>query len=385
MNRLFIALIALVSLAACSSTDTPPPEVQLSQLNLPPPTHQLGQDIPTRKQIFALPDEAKAVLDDKFNRHRQDEQRLMSSFRRWMTQPDGFDVVYDNKTTFTASQTFHEQAGNCLSLSILTHAFAEHLQLKAYFLEPDVPFFWEMHDSFETLGDHINVYIRSRQNLNKIWGSSGFIVDFTENDLYRYAKRYELSKDDIVGSFYHNRAAEALAADDLDLAYSFSYHALQNAPQKSKSYSLIGIVLRRMGEVELAEQAYNIGMQLDAMDPVLLNNLAFFYRTENRDYEALLMSLRLDQIKLESPFVLAREAESYYLEGSYNDALRHYNKAIRRADYIHNFYFGKARVLLALGEYEDALVALEKAQELSTTREQNARYGGKIAALNNLM
>ncbi|GGA81581.1 hypothetical protein GCM10011369_24430 [Neiella marina] len=385
MNRLFISLIALLSLAACSSTETQAPVVQLSQLNLPTPSHQVGQDIPSRKQIFALSREAELLLNKKFAIDRSDKDRLMSSFRRWMVKPSGFQVDYDNKTTFTAAQAFEERAGNCLSLAILTHSFAEHLGLKAYFLEPDVPFFWEMHDSFETLGDHINVYVRSPHNMDQVWGPSGFIVDFTENDLYRYAKRYELTKDDIVGSFYHNRAAESLAANDLDLAYSFSYHALRNAPQKSKSYSLIGIVLRRMGEVELAEQAYNIGMQLDAMDPVLLNNLAFFYRAENRDYEALLMSLRLDQIKLESPFVLAREAEEYFSEGSYNDALSHYNKAIRRADYIHNFYFGKARVLLALGEYEDALVALEKAQELSTTREQNARYGGKIAALNNLL
>lgn len=385
MRELIALLLVSISLVGCSSTDTQPPVVSLSQLQLPAPQHQLGEEVPSMRQIFTLPESATSVLEERFKRYRDDPERVMEQFRNWMNKSRGFYVEYDNQTTFTAAQTYEERAGNCLSLSILTYAFAEYLELRAYFLEPDVPYFWQMQGSFETIGDHINVYIRLPYDRNKVFGASGFIVDFTEDDMFRYAKRYELSKQDIVSSFYHNRAAEALVNNDLDLAYSFAFHALNNKPQASKSYSLMGIILRRMGNTELAEQAYNIGMQLDAMDPVLLNNLVYFYRSEERHYDALLLDLRLERIKLESPFVIARSAEISYQDGAYKEALRQYNKAIRQADYIHNFYFGKARVLLALGEYEEAMEALQKAKELSTTREQNARYGGKIAALNRMM
>ncbi|MBW8192855.1 hypothetical protein K0504_17595 [Neiella marina] len=385
MRELTIILLVWLSLVACSSTSNQAPVVSLSQLNLPQPEHHLGAEIPSLRQIFTLPDSAKKLLDDQFSRYAIDQDRVLDEFRHWMSSPEGFYVEYDNQTTFTVTQTFEERAGNCLSYSILTHAFADYLNLKAYFLEPDVPLFWQMQETFETIGDHINVYVRLPYDREKVFGPTGFIIDFSENDRFKYAKRYELSKEDIVGSFYHNRAAEALAQGDLPLAYSFAFHALNNKPQASKSYSLIGIVLRRMGNVELAEQAYNIGMQLDSMDPVLLNNLVYFYRSEERHYDALLLDLRLEQIQLESPFVIARSAEESFKDGSYKESLKQYNRAIRRADYIHNFYFGKARALLQLGEYDEAMEALMKAQELSTTREQNSKYGGKIAALNRLM
>ncbi|MCM2680405.1 tetratricopeptide repeat protein [Echinimonas agarilytica] len=385
MRTLLLIGWCVLSFACTSTNDGSIAERPIGLSELPLPVHRAGEDIPDAQQIFALSPEIKETLDHKFARYRHDPHDLMFAFRKWMTADDGFKVQYDNTTTYTATETFHERAGNCMSLALMTVAFADHLDLSADFLRPDVPLFWEQRDGIETIGDHVNVVVRENYQRPYVLGSNAFIVDFTPNNRYQFVKRMKLSRHEAITSFYSNRAAEALSLNQLDLAYSYAWHAIQTSPLDSGIYSLVGVVLRRQGQIDLAERSYRAGMQLDDVDPLLLHNLVYFLRFDERHYEAYLLSLKLEKIKLNSPFVMAREAQSFYEAGDYKQALETYNNAIQRANYIHDLHFGKARVLLALGEYEDAKAELNKAKELSTTRQQASQYSGKIAALNNLL
>ena len=48
-------------------------------------------------------------------------------------------MLYRNSANTTANTTFNNRAANCLSLSIMTYALAEHVGLNATFYEVEIP------------------------------------------------------------------------------------------------------------------------------------------------------------------------------------------------------------------------------------------------------
>ena len=380
-NFRYCIFLINIALMGCSHTLQTPPSADLSLLHLPEPRHVPSHGLPTVGDIFALPDEAKAMLDQKFSAYRRDPLQRVNAFRRWMAKPNGFRVDYDNATTYLAAESYAEQAGNCMSLAILTVAFARHLELQADFIKPDVPLFWEQRENLEAINDHINVMVQPSLRSMHFSSNMGFMIDFSVGNPLQHAKSNQISEQEAISYFYRNRSAEALANEDLDLAYSYAYQVMNLLPKRADSYSLIGLVLRRQNQSELAQQVYELGMLYDDEHPVLLHNLAILYRSQGMVQQAVPLEKRLDSLRMTSPFVTARKADQEYELGHFELALNLYNKALRQADYVHDFHFCKAKTLFALGEYRLAQRSFEKALELSTTRQQGYVYSRKIALL----
>lgn len=379
--RILTLIFCVLCLLACSSTPQVVTHQPYVELNLPLPLHTPGLEIPDRDQLFELPESAKVLLDEKFKRYRRDPLALIKEFEIWMAKPGGFRVLYDNETTQLASETYESGAGNCMSLALLTAAFSKHLNLHFDFMRPDVPLYWEQREDIETINDHINVMVRANRGSLYRANQQAFLVDFSVLSRFRYASERIISEAEAISLFYRNRAAEALAKGELDLAYSYGYQVMEIMPMHAGSYSLMGVILRRQGQQELAEQVYLAGMQFDQGHPFLLHNLVYMYRFQGEEQKAQPYLAQLERLKLKSPFVIAREADELYEQGKYEEALALYRKAIRKADYIHDFHFGKARSLFSLGNYKAARRALTKAKELSTTLRQGYVYENKLSAL----
>lgn len=374
--RVIVLVFLLGGLVACSSLQNSIAPEDVIQLELHRPLHQMGQEIPNRKQIFALPAPAKELLRRKFRQYDNDLYGRVHAFRSWMTRKGGYRVLYDNSTSHTAAETFATGEGNCISLAILTVAFAHELRLWPQFMNPEVPFFWEQREGIELVNGHINVVVRAEPT-----SPLGFFVDFDPRSTFSYRDNKKLSIQKTINLFYHNRAVEALARADYELAYSYAYYAVQMMPNEASNYSLLGVVLRRQGMLQLAEQSYLKGLQLDDDHPFLLHNLVYFYRSNGEPHQAEPYLARLAKHRIRSPFVIAKEADELYQQGKFQESLALYNKAIRKADYIHDFYFGKAKALVALGEFDSAEKALLKAKAKSITIRQGELYQGKLTAL----
>lgn len=379
--RFIGVLFTTLILCGCGATQQAITQTTFPEPSLPEPSLLVGQGLPTQDQIFELPQPAKDLLNREFPRYRSDPVERVIDFEQWMAKPGGFRVLYDNETTYVAAETYAQGAGNCMSLAILTAAFARHLNLHVSFMSPDVPYFWEMREGLERINGHVNVAISAKRGSLRKVNQQAFLVDFSRAGPYRVKENRKISENEAISWFYRNRAAEALEAGELELAYSYAYQVKQMMPDLAGTYSLLGLILRRQGEVELAEQAYLYGDQLEQDNPFILNNLVYLYQSQGRPEQALAYQQRLSRLKIESPFGIARQADELYAQGDFKGALALYKKAIRKADYVHDFHFGKARSLFSLGEYKAANRALEKAKELSMTLSQGARYEQKLAAI----
>src|SRR6266496_647355 len=80
------------------------------------------------EDVFAISAEMKSYLETEFARgdHGKDRRRALFDA---LYKKGGLKLEYDLATTRNAAQTFEARSGNCLSLVIMTAAFAKEMGL----------------------------------------------------------------------------------------------------------------------------------------------------------------------------------------------------------------------------------------------------------------
>ncbi len=119
------ALLACVLLAACATPQqrVAPPQFLFNDSAFSAPSERISAD-----DVFALNDQMKRYLRTSIASQLQlmgMQQGLISA----LYQKDQLKLQYDVSMTRNASQAFDARAGNCLSLVIMTAAFAKELGL----------------------------------------------------------------------------------------------------------------------------------------------------------------------------------------------------------------------------------------------------------------
>src|SRR2546428_4236208 len=132
---------------------------------------------------------------------------------------------YRSAATTPAEQTFHQRAGNCLSLSLMTIALADKFGLYAQLQEvPMVPV-WERQGQFDLISGHVFVIVRrTRFRDSGLMDASGDLaIDFDPAIRRAYTGRISsipIPREPCLAMFYNNRGAEAYLAGKLEEAFA---------------------------------------------------------------------------------------------------------------------------------------------------------------------
>ncbi len=119
----------------CSSVPLGPPSPQIFQDGLFAP----GQEPIDAKAVFAISPAMQAFLTRDFPAHgyRKDPREALVQALNSKAQ---LRLEYDSARTRTASEAFDARSGNCLSLVLMTAAFAKELGLpvryRSVFVDP---------------------------------------------------------------------------------------------------------------------------------------------------------------------------------------------------------------------------------------------------------
>lgn len=385
MNRLCLVFLLSCALIGCASTSPPVVLSPYPALHDELFTSYEAFPVETEEEVFYLSPEAKAFVDRATiisggSAHHKSVKKLVSA----IFDHSEMGLLYRNNANSTADTTFNNRAANCLSLSIMTYAMAQHAGFEAKFYEVDIPEYWTRREGFSFLNGHINlrVGISKDPTVTNI-GPSFADVDFDPQMLRNHFPRINVTKKRILAMFYNNKGADALIANSYTRAYSYFRAAAVLAPELEQSWVNLGVLYRMVGEYDYAQQSYEYALNLNENNLTAWENLAILHRHKGELDRADEIKVMVDFRRKSNPFYHFILGEQAFEEGRYEEALTFYQRALRLDDTRHEVVFGMSKVYYAIGDISSAERFLKRAVLLAPNEQDEHRYTSKLSSLAN--
>ncbi|NMH65436.1 tetratricopeptide repeat protein [Shewanella salipaludis] len=340
--------------------------------------------VPSVEDIFALPAEARAEVKRGF-----DSQKLMHGnglmANEWLAQylnasNGGFN--YRDNFTRVASETFNSREGNCMSLVVLTTALADILKLNVEWQDIDVQPVWDKQGDFYLINGHVNLRLLPPSNLDTVHVMTrAILVDFLPARAERGYNKKTISKKTLIAMFYNNLAAESMVQGDYDTAYALVKAGILQQPDFIPAYNTLAVIYRRNHDERRAEQVYRYVLALEPHNMTTLYNLAMILGSQGRLEEWAEVHKVLELARINNPYYYYDIAEQAYEAQEYQEALVWFRRAVEKAGYRHEFYFGLSKAYWATGDQVRARKNMEKALALSSDPGNKHRYQLKLEAM----
>ncbi|MFH7044406.1 tetratricopeptide repeat protein [Paucibacter sp. JuS9] len=295
---------------------------------------------------------------------------------------------YDSAITRNASEAFESRAGNCLSLVIMTAAFAKELGLGLRYQLVHTEGSWSRSGNVLFLAGHVNVSLGRRlQESSNVFAldMDMMTVDFMPPELNRVERVRTIDEGTLVAMYYNNRAAEFMVANDLDQAYWLVRAAIDRSPNYVNAYNTLGVIYRRHGDLVAAEKVLRQVARLEPDNPQALGNLVIALRDLGQLAEAEQVQRRLNELQPDPPYAFFDRGVEAMNAGDYVRARGLFEKEIKRAAYVPEFHFWMALADLRLGDLASASKHMAIAKDYSTTIKDRDIYATKLNKINSYM
>lgn len=293
---------------------------------------------------------------------------------------------YDASRTRTAQETFHERAGHCLSLVILTAAFADAMGLEVRFHSVPSAETWEQQGDLQFHVGHVNLALSTRPRLggSAVW-DEWLLVDFLPGADLKRQRHDPLTRERVVAMFMNNRAAEHLAQGQLDAAYAWAAQSLRQDPAFAGAANTLGVVYLRRGEPAWAERALRHALRQaqddDSARAHAWSNLALALQRQGREEEAQLARAEWQRRQPVVPFADLLAAQEAMRQGEWDRARRLVQRELTRMPDQHELHYWLAVALVNLGQNAQAALHLDRAIAQASSRPQAEVYARKRQAL----
>lgn len=295
---------------------------------------------------------------------------------------------YDSETTRTAAEAFDARRGNCMSLVLMTAAFAHHLNLPVRFNSVYIEENWtRSHDIFFVAG-HVNISLE-RSHMTTTWATvfgepELMTIDFLPPDQARFHRSRVIEESTILAMFLNNRAAEALTVGKVDDAYWWARAAILTDSRWLAAYNTLAVLYRRKGLHDRAESTLRVVLAREPLNVQAMSNLVLVLSDLGRRAEAQNYANQLAQIQPVPPYKFFDEGVAAMKAGEFETARQFFRKEVARAAYVPEFHFWLGLADWGLGDISGARGEIAKALENSATVKDRELYGAKLAWLNEL-
>jgi Flp pilus assembly protein TadD len=365
-------------LAGCASAPgAPPAGSYFLDARFAPPREPVDA-----ADVFALNDAMRSYLHDDIGPQLRQDGPLRGLVDA-LYRPGQLKLDYDAAATRNAAQAFDARRGNCLSLVIMTAAFAKELGLSPTYRWVDAGGTWSRKGDLAFLNDHVNLVLRKRRADDGFSYDSArsLTVDFLPAGEIAGLPTQEIDENRILAMYMNNRAAEALELGDADQAYWWVRGAITQAPDYAAPYNTLGVIYLHHGDFAQAEHVLADLARRNPQDLQALSNLAMSYDRLGRATEAQAVRQRLAALEPYPPyhfFFLGTEAMEH---GDYAAARALFAREVARADYNGEFHFWLGIANYRIGDLGEARRQLTIAMENSTSQSEHALYEGKLERL----
>ena len=374
-------LFLAVLLGGCAGVPTTPNVGHLFADSLFAPV----QDPPRRDEVLALSPAMRDYLKGRIQDRIDDvgpRRGLYEALR------DELTLDYDTTTTRTAAEAFEVRAGNCLSLVILTAAFARELDIPLRYQSVYGYDTWSRVNGITFLSGHVNLVLGRGGSVHDGWGrvneTDNLIVDFVAPQSPARQHVREIPEATVLAMFMNNRAAEILAEGDANRAYWWAREAIKVSPWFVASFNTLGVIYRHHGNRVLAERALRFALEREPDNTSALTNLVGVLAEQGRTAEWKEVLARLQGIEPYPPYHFFDQGMAAMARRDYAAARALFARELRRMPYDDEVHFALAVASINLGEYRQARRQLAAAFENSTTRDRRGIYAAKLEKLKEL-
>jgi Tfp pilus assembly protein PilF len=332
--------------------------------------------------VFAVNDAMRRYIDEKVDPLQGSRSRQRALFDA-LRANDELRLEYDAAYTRTAAEAFDARTGNCLSLVIMTGAFAHQMGVQARYRVVNVEETWARRgDIYFSIG-HVNITLGRRVGAMtaRFDDSESFTVDFLPPPNTPNARWQPVEENTIVAMYMNNRAAETFADGRLDDAYWFAREAIRQDPQFIASYNTLGVIYQRRGHHAEAARVLAFALEHEPRNTSVMNNLANAYASLGRGSEEAALRERLARIDPEPAFSWFNQGVAAMRRGDFKAARDLFEKEVDRAPDYHEFHFWLAVADYGLGDLEGAKSHLGTAMKNSVTTRDQAIYASKLRSL----
>ena len=374
--RASFPLLFAALLGACATTPPARHEDLFHDELFGKPAERVGP-----QEIFALSDPMRRFVKEEIA-----EQLRSSGPRRALVDAIYKDaqlkLEYDSAVTRNASQAFAARSGNCLSLVIMTAAFAKELGLRVRYQSAYLEETWNRQGNLLVRSGHVNIALEPRiGDANRHLGASSATIDFLPPDEIKGMRVVEIDERTVVAMFMNNRAVEALVQGRNDDAYAWVREAMRHDPSFMSAHNTLGTVYLRTGALAQAGEVFDRLLRVQPENTHAIANLAETTSRQGRLAEAAALRERLARIEAAEPFHYFKLGMRAMGRDDFREARDLFAKEAARAEFNPEVQYWLGVAYYRLGQHKDALKHLALARQYSTSRGDRDLYGAKLAWL----
>lgn len=342
-----------------------------------------NQDTIAVDQVFALSAPMQRYLDERI-RPRAKGQGAPRALYDALYGSGELQLVYDGVPTRTAAEAFDARIGNCLSLAIMTAAFAKGMGIPVQFRSININETMSRSNGLVFLSGHVNVAFPVTPNAGDVESISVdaqmLAIDFAPQS-GSGRRLVVIDERTLLALYLNNRAAELLAEDELDRAYWWIRTGIELRPHLLLSYNTLGVIYGRKGQPQAAERVYRHILAREPDNTSALTNLALLLKKSGREAEAGEVGARLRALQPFPPFHFLDRGIEALAQSRFTDARDAFQRELRRSGTSPEAHSWMASALIALGEDAAARKHLRLAIEYSVDPQETVSYQQQLDAL----
>lgn len=374
--RVLAALAVFLGLAACAAPPAPPADALLRDDLFAAPSEAMDA-----AEIFAPSDAMRRYVRDhmagRLRSHGLEEQLLEALYDDRQLR-----LEYDSMVTRNAAQAFAARAGNCLSLVIMTAAFAKELGLTVTYQSAYLEQSWSRSGNLLVVSGHVNLTLaRNKGNWQSYGQTDDLTVDFLPPEEIRGLRTRRIEERTIVAMFMNNRAAETLTAGRLDDAYGWARAAIRHDAGFLDAYNTLGVIYMRRGAYTEAARVFEHVLALEPERAQALSNFTDVLARLGRFEEAAAMRRRLAQVEPHPPYHHFNRGIAAMKRRDYQAARDLFARELDRGSTDHAVHYWLGLANLQLGDIDEARKHIGIALESNAGPGERGRYAAKLSAL----
>ncbi len=316
--------------------------------------------------VLTVDEDMRAFLQEHVPRSASKERQLRLLMSAMLDQ-GLMNLKYDSHKTYTASDTYQQKTGNCLSYTNLFVALAREVGLKVSFQQVDVPPSWTRSGDYVMLNRHINVLVNNLSEAN-------YVVDFNMSDFSGNYNTRKVDDNNAIAQYYSNIGLTHLEKGDHFGAFRYLKKALLIDPHQSAIWVNLGALYSRNGQYRHAEAAYFHALEENTRDHTANNNLAKLYTFQGKKEKAKYFSDRAKRHREANPYYYLWIARERFAENKFEESIENLKIALKKKEDEHLFYFWTGLSYYKLGDRVQAKHYFDKTLEHSYLPRTQERY-----------
>jgi Tfp pilus assembly protein PilF len=380
LTHTFFSVIFLIAISACAGKNSQKSGVNRS-VNVPINMELFSNDeksLNIEDDVFTLSSSQQEVISSAVEEKRNQGMKIHEALRAVLSTKLSNFTYYGE--TYSAEMTMKLNAGNCMSLAVLTTAYAKLLGVDFSYREVNTIPVYEKENNLILSSSHVQTILYDAdfiENPKELYFSKpGIIIDYFPNANNRVGKSFDEAT--FISMYYRNLAADALVDNNLSRAFMLAKKAHNYNKKNIEAINLLAVIHRRAGDDIGAENIYRVGLKIDQSSLALISNYIMLLRKQQRFDEAETYQQRLDTLDDPNPFHWLEQAYIAERGHNKNKAIKYYQKALMNAPYLNQAYLGLYNIYLERGDFSKAKVMLKKALEWSYEVEERKQYKYKL-------